>query len=203
VFNLSKDAPIFKISHRIGIKNVLGGDYDYQHTELSAEKRVWLSSFGHIDVQFKAGKVWDKVPFPLLIMPNTNQSITIQPDAFHLMNALEFVSDQYVSFNATYYLKGWILNRVPLIKWLRLREVVSFNGIYGGLTKKNNPTYTPGLYLFPDGTQPLGNTPYMEASVGVENILKILRIDYYRRLTYLDNPSIKKGGIRIALRFSF
>ena len=43
----------------------------------------------------------------------------------------------------------------------------------------------------------------MEASVGVENILKILRIDYYRRLTYLDNPSIKKGGIRIALRFSF
>jgi hypothetical protein len=203
VFNLSKDAPIFKISHRIGFKNVLGGDFDYQHTELSAEKRVWLSSFGHVDVQFKAGKIWDKVPFPLLIMPNTNQSITIQPDAFHLMNALEFVTDQYVTFNATYYLKGWILNRVPVIKWLRLREVMSFNGIYGGLTKKNNPTYTPGLYLFPDGTQPLGNTPYMEASVGVENILKILRIDYYRRLTYLDNPSIKKHGIRIALRFSF
>ena len=161
VFNLSKDAPIFKVSHRIGIKNVLGGDFNYQHTELSAEKRVWLSSFGHVDVQFKAGKIWDKVPFPLLILPNTNQSITIQPDAFHLMNALEFVTDQYVTFNATYYLKGWILNRVPLIKWLRLREVMSFNGIYGNLTKKNNPSYTSGLYLFPDGTQPLGNTPYM------------------------------------------
>ena len=203
VFNLSKDAPVFKLSHQLGIKGVLGGDYNYNHTEISAEKRIWLSSFGHIDAQIKAGKVWDKVPFPLLILPNTNQSITIQPEAFHMMTALEFVTDQYVSFNATYYLKGWILNRIPGIKWLRLREVLSFNMIYGGLTDKNNPTLTPGLFLLPDGTQPLGSTPYMECSVGLENIFKILRIDYYRRLTYLDHPDIKKGGIRIALRFTF
>ena len=203
VFNLSKDAPVFKLSHQLGIKGVLGGDYNYNHTEISAEKRIWLSSFGHIDAQIKAGKVWDKVPFPLLILPNTNQSITIQPEAFHMMNALEVVTDQYVSFNATYYLKGWILNRIPGIKWLRLREVLSFNMIYGGLTDKNNPTLTPGLFLLPDGTQPLGSTPYMECSVGLENIFKILRIDYYRRLTYLDHPDIKKGGIRIALRFTF
>ena len=203
VFNLSKDAPVFKLSHQLGIKGVLGGDYNYNHTEISAEKRIWLSSFGHIDAQVKAGKVWDKVPFPLLILPNTNQSVTIQPEAFHMMNALEFVTDQYVSFNATYYLKGWILNRIPGIKWLRLREVLSFNMIYGGLTDKNNPTLTPGLFLLPDGTQPLGSTPYMECSVGLENIFKILRIDYYRRLTYLDHPDIKKGGIRIALRFTF
>ena len=203
VFNLSKDAPVFKLSHQLGIKGVLGGDYNYNHTEISAEKRIWLSSFGHIDAQVKAGKVWDKVPFPLLILPNTNQSVTIQPEAFHMMNALEFVTDQYVSFNATYYLKGWILNPIPGIKWLRLREVLFFNMIYGGLTDKNNPTLTPGLFLLPDGTQPLGSTPYMECSVGLENIFKILRIDYYRRLTYLDHPDIKKGGIRIALRFTF
>ena len=194
---------VFNLSHQLGIKGVLGGDYNYNHTEISAEKRIWLSSFGHIDAQVKAGKVWDKVPFPLLILPNTNQSVTIQPEAFHMMNALEFVTDQYVSFNATYYLKGWILNRIPGIKWLRLREVLSFNMIYGGLTDKNNPTLTPGLFLLPDGTQPLGSTPYMECSVGLENIFKILRIDYYRRLTYLDHPDIKKGGIRIALRFTF
>ena len=203
VFNLSKDAPVFKLSHQLGIKGVLGGDYNYNHTEISAEKRIWLSSFGHIDAQIKAGKVWDKVPFPLLILPNTNQSITIQPEAFHMMIALEFVTDLFVSFNSTYYLKGWILNRIPGIKWLRLREVLSFNMIYGGLTDKNNPTLTPGLFLLPDGTQPLGSTPYMECSVGLENIFKILRIDYYRRLTYLDHPDIKKGGIRIALRFTF
>lgn len=201
-FNLSKDAPVFKVTHQLGVK-ALGGDFQYNHTEVSAEKRIWLSSFGHIDALVKGGKVWDKVPFPLLILPNTNQSLTIQPEAFNMMNAMEFVADQYVSLSMTYYLKGWILNRVPLIKWLRLREVVSFSGIYGGLSDRNNPTLTPGLFQLPDGTMPLGNKPYMEASVGLENILKILRVDYYRRLSYLDNPGIKKGGFRIALRFSF
>lgn len=201
-FNLSKDAPVFKLSHQIGFKG-LGGDYRYNHTEISAEKRIWLSSFGHIDALVKAGKVWDKVPFPLLILPNTNQSLTIQPEAFNMMNAMEFVTDQYVSWYLTYYLKGWILNRIPVIKWLKLREVVSFSGVYGNLTDKNNPNLTPGLFQLPDGTMEMGNTPYMEFSVGLENILKILRVDYYRRLTYLDNPGIKKGGFRIALRFSF
>ena len=201
-FNLSKDAPIFKISHQMGFKG-LGGDYRYNHTEISAEKRIWLSSFGHIDALVKAGKVWDKVPFPLLILPNTNQSLTIQPEAFNMMNAMEFITDQYVSWYLTYYLKGWILNRIPVVKWLKLREVVSFSGVYGNLTDKNNPDLTPGLFRLPDGTMEMGNTPYMEFSVGLENILKVLRVDYYRRLTYLDNPGIKKGGFRIALRFSF
>lgn len=203
VFNMAKDAPIFKLSHQVGFKDVLGGDYNYNHTEFSAQKRIWLSSFGHIDAVAKAGKVWNKVPFPLLILPNANQSLTIQPESFHMMNALEFVADQYVSLDLTYYLKGWILNRIPGVNWLKLREVVSFNGIYGGLTNKNNPFKTSGLFMLPDGTMPLGNTPYMEASVGLENIFKILRIDYYRRLTYLDKPGIKKGGVRIMLRFSF
>ena len=204
IFNLSKDAPVFKLSHQMGIKNVLGGDFNYHHTEFSAEKRIWLSSFGHIDGLVSAGKVWNKAPFPALILPNTNQSITIQPQAFNMMRAMEFVSDQYVSFYLTYYLKGWILNRVPGIKWLRLREVISFSGYWGGLTDKNNPLLNPnGLYKLPEGTSPMGRTPYLEASIGLENIFKILRIDYYRRLTYLDQPNIKKGGVRIALRFSF
>jgi len=202
-FNLSKDAPIFRLSHQTGFKGILNGDYNYNRTEFSAEKRIWLSSFGHLDTQIKAGKVWDKVPFPLLILPNTNQSVTIQPEAFHMMRALEFVTDQYISFNVTYYLKGWILNRIPGIRWLKFREVFSFNSIYGGLTDKNNPALSNNLFLFPEGTMGLGNKPYMEVSAGLENIFKILRIDYYRRLTYLDNPNIKKGGVRIALRFSF
>ena len=202
-FNLSKDAPVFKLSHQLGLEGILGGEYNYNRTELSAEKRIWFSSFGHLDTQLKAGKVWDKVPFPLLIMPNTNQSITIQPEAFHMMRALEFVADEYVSLNVTYYMKGWLLNRIPGVRWLKFREVLSFNGIYGNLTDKNNPLMTKGLFELPNGTMGLGDKPYMEVSAGLENILKILRIDYYRRLTYLDNPNIKKGGIRIALRFTF
>ncbi|MDR1555860.1 MAG: DUF5686 and carboxypeptidase regulatory-like domain-containing protein [Tannerellaceae bacterium] len=204
LFNVSKDAPVFKLSHQTGLKGVLGSDYNYNRTEFSTEKRIWLSSFGHIDAQLKAGKIWERVPFPLLVLPNTNQSITIQPEAFHVMRAMEFVADQYVALTATYYLKGWILNRIPGVRWLKFREVVSFNGIYGSLSDKNNPELrSEGLFLLPEGTKGLGNKPYMEVSFGLENILKILRIDYYRRLTYLDSPGARRDGVRIALRFSF
>jgi hypothetical protein len=101
-------------------------------------------------------------------------------------------------------LKGWILNRIPVIRWLKFREVISFNGIYGSLSAKNNPAVNgDGLFLLPEGTMGLGSKPYMEASVGLENIFKVFRVDYFRRLTYLDNPKINKSGFRIALRFSF
>ncbi len=201
--NLSKDAPIFKLSHQLGVQGLLGGDYAYNHTEFSVQKRIWLSSFGRLDAQLKMGKEWNKAPFPLLIIPNANQSLTIQPESFHLMNAMEFVADQYVSFNATYYMKGLIMNRLPLIKWLRLREVFSFNMISGSLSTKNNPSLTPGLFQLPDGMRPLGKTPYMECSVGLDNIFNVLRIDYYRRLSYQNEPNINKSGFRVAFQFTF
>ncbi|GHT44158.1 hypothetical protein FACS189438_2500 [Bacteroidia bacterium] len=183
---------------------MFGSAYARQHTEAGIEKRIWLSSFGHIDAIARGGYTWNRLPFPLLILPNTNQSAIIQPEAFAMMRAMEFVSDQYISLFLTYYMKGWLLNHIPLVKWLRLREVVSLNGIYGSLSDKNNPMKHPnGLFLLPEETVPFGKTPYLEASAGLENIFKIIRIDYYRRLTYLNAPHIKKGGLRIGFRFSF
>jgi hypothetical protein len=217
LLNLAKDVPVITLTHYAGMKGPFGGEYPYHHTEFSAEKRIWLSSFGHIDAKLQAGAVWNSVPFPLLIHPNTNQSITIQPESFTLLHPLEFVADRYVSLHATYYLKGWILNRTPLLKWLRLREVVSLNAFFGNLTPRNNPdanlsnnsdgNLNPSLFRLPENTRPLGRLPYVEASVGVENIFKILRLDYYRRLTYLT-PSAgsrppRQGGLRLALRFTF
>ena len=202
--NFAKDAPIFKLSHQIGFKGLLQSDYSYNHTEASAEKRIWFSSFGHLNTYLKAGKVWNRAPFPLLILPNTNQSILIEPEAFMMMRPMEFVSDEYISFFMTYFMKGLILNRVPLIRQLKLREVISLSGMYGKLSDKNNPWINPaGLFQFPDEVGLFGSKPYLEASIGIENILKVMRIDYYRRLTYRDAPDIQKNGFRIGFRFSF
>lgn len=203
-FNLAKDAPVFKVFHQTGFKGILGGDYTYNYTEVSAEKRVWLSSFGHIDAIGKAGKVWNRVPFPMLVLPNTNQSIMLQSETFNMMRPMEFVSDEYASFYITYYLKGWILNRIPLVNRLKLREIISLNVMQGRLSDQNNPAINPaGLFQFPAEMVSFGKTPYLEGSIGLDNIFKILRVDYYRRLTYLDEPNIKKNGFRIAFRFAF
>ena len=52
-------------------------------------------------------------------------------------------------------------------------------------------------------TYTLGKKPYMEASAGIGNIFKVLRVDYVRRLTYLDQPNVAKWGIRARIKFEF
>ncbi|MGN0186891.1 MAG: DUF5686 family protein [Paludibacteraceae bacterium] len=201
VFNLAKDAPVISLRHKIGVF-----DFErlYNYTEISAEKRFWLSSFGHIDAKIQTGIVWNKVPFPKLYIPNSNQSLFMTPNTFNMMKPMEFAMDSYVAWYITYYLKGWIFNRIPGWNKLKLREVISFSGIYGGLSAKNNPLIAgEGLYVLPDGCSPMGKVPYMELTAGVENIFKFLRIDYVRRLNYNDGLSgWKKNGIRFTFRFT-
>ena len=184
-------------------KNFLGSKYSYNHTEFGIQKRFWFSAFGYFDAIVKAGKVWDKVPFPMLILPNANLSYTIQPESYALMNALEFINDQYVSWDFTYYANGALFNRIPLLKYMKLREVFAFRGLYGSLSKKNNPLYNKDLFVFPKGSTEMDKMPYMECSVGLDNIFTILRVDYVWRLTYRESPNVSKGGVRIALHFSF
>ena len=120
------------------------------------------------------------------------------------MRPMEFIMDRYVAFFASYHLKGWILNRIPLINRLRLREVMGFNFLYGTLTDKNNVSIDPtGLYMPPPDTKPFDQGPFMEYSIGIENILRILRIDFVRRLTYIDGWDKKDCWfVRIDLKFS-
>ena len=202
-FPVSRDKPIFGLNHTLGIKGMLGGDYTFNHTEASVQARFWFSAFGYTDIILKAGKVWDNVPFPLLIIPNANLSYTIQPESYALMNPLEFVTDQYASWDVSYYLNGWLFNRLPLIKKLKWREVLTCRGLWGDLSAKNIPTEKNGLPLFPVGSGVMGSSPYVEIGVGIENIFKVLRVDYVRRLTYRGNSDAADDGIRISIHMTF
>lgn len=206
-FSLMRDAPTINISHRIAI---ISGGLRFQRTDFLSEKRFWLGSFGHIDARLQSGIVWGKAPYTRLCFPSANDGLYITPNAFNTMKPMEFIVDQYLSLFATYHLKGWILNNIPLINRLRFREVVGFNIIYGGLSARNNPQLSgsepagsnEGLFRLPDGVTPLGKDPYMEFSVGIENILKFIRIDYVRRLSYTDGMTPKQCGF-IKLDFKF
>ena len=197
------DAWVFNVSHVMGWKGFLGSSYNYQRTDIGLQKRLWFSAFGYTDIILKAGKVWTKVPYPLLILPNANLSYTIQPEAYTNMNAMEFINDEYASWDVTYYMNGLLLNRIPLIKKLKWREVFCFRGLWGHLSDKNNPAKSTGLFAFPEGSMTLGKAPYMEASVGIENIFKFLRLDYVWRLNYRDNPDIQTHGVRCTMRIQF
>lgn len=209
---VSFDAPVFTLSHTTGFKGVLGGEYNFNLTEVGLYKRFWFSSWGKIDMFVKGGAQWNKVPFPLLIMPAANLSYILQRETFNLINNMEFLNDRYASLDVTWDLNGKIFNRVPLLKKLKWREAIGFKMLYGHLTDKNNPLKRPGdneLFLFPtrDG-RPTSfvmdpKTPYMECSVGIHNIFKILHIDYVRRLNYLNHPDANKWGVRFMVMMTF
>jgi hypothetical protein len=209
---VSLDASVFTMSHTRGFDNVLGGEYDFNLTEVSIRKRFWLSSWGKIDISLKAGAQWDNVPFPLLILPAANLSYVNQPETFNLINNMEFLNDRYASLNLSYDMNGKLFNRIPLIKKLKWRETFHFRALFGKLTDKNNPNYNPGdgnLFLFPTRNGEISsfamdpNIPYLETSIGVYNIFKLLHIEYVRRLTYLDNSRINKHGIRFMVLMVF
>ena len=204
---VSLDAPIFTLSHTTGFKGVLGGDYNFNLTELSMRKRFWFASWGKLDVTMRAGAQWNTVPFPLLNLPMANLSyITQNNESFNLINNMEFLNDRYASLALSYDMNGKLFNRIPLIKKLKWREMFRIRGLWGTLTDKNNPykSHNPDLFLFPmrngvPTSYVMGKTPYIEASIGIYNIFKLLHIEYVRRLTYTDIPGIQKGGIRFMI----
>jgi hypothetical protein len=203
--------PVFGFAHTFGLKDVLGGDYRYNTTELTIFERLWLKSYGRVDFNFRGAIAWNKAPFPLLLMPVANNSYLITRDMFNMIQNLEFVNDRYASLQVEWDLSGKLLNRIPLLKSLKLREVVGFKMLYGHLSDKNNPDLHPGdhdLFYMPSSNgesivHPMSHTPYTEFSVGLHNILKFIRVDYVRRLNYLNYPGVKKHGVRACLQFDF
>lgn len=200
------DAPVFVLTHTYAPKGLFGAPFTVNKTEASFSKRFWLSAFGFVDFMVKGGHVWSRSPYLSLLIPNANLSYTIQPESFALMNPLEFINDSYVSWDMTYWANGAILNYIPLVKKLKLREAFAFRGWLGALSDKNNPLKSPDLYLFPVSApyEPMHGKPYMEISAGIDNFFKCLRVDYVWRLTYREGqPASSRSGLRIALHVTF
>lgn len=204
---INLDAPIFSVSHTMGFKDFLGGDYKSNFTEATIYKRFWMKSWGKIDVYLKGGAQWNKVPFPLLVMPAANMSYILEDETFNLLNNMEFLNDRYASLDMSWDLNGKIFNRIPLLKKLKWREFLGVKCLWGKLTDKNNPNLHPNdpvLMEFPEGSYIMNpHRPYVEILVGIHNIFKILHVEYVRRLNYLDLPTANKQGIRFMFRITF
>jgi hypothetical protein len=198
--------PVIQLKTSVG-STLLGNDYNYARLQFSVSKRFFASIFGYSDITLEAGKIFGQVPYPLLFVHRANQTYSYQKNSYSLMNFLEFVSDQYASLNVEYCFNGFILNKIPLVKKLKLRELLTLKVLYGNLSNNNNPDFHNNLFKFPTDinglplTYTLEKQPYIEAGVGVSNVLKIFRIDLVKRFSYLNNPNVTKSGLLIQFRF--
>lgn len=202
-------SPIITVNYTLGIKHLLDGDFNYNKLSVSYSNRFRMAVLGFSQVYVKAGKVFSEIPYTLLEIPRGNQTYIYANNTFNQMNYFEFVSDQFVEAFWQHHFMGLFLNRIPLVKELNLREVVGMSMAYGTLSSKNKSFNTNNYFTVMD------DVPYFEGSVGIENILDVIRIDYYYRFTYNDdfykasylnaNPGnpISNWGIKVGLQFAF
>jgi hypothetical protein len=97
--------------------------------------------------------------------------------------------------------EGFGLNWLPLIKKLKWRAVANANILWGSVSDKNQMNSSD---LDEEGN-PIPafgrldqDMPYMEVGYGIENIFKFFRVDFFHRLTYLDNPGANSFGVKVS-----
>jgi hypothetical protein len=141
----------------------------------------------------------------LLNVHVVNQSFVYSQRAYNQMNLFEFITDRSYAAAFDHHLAGLLFNRVPLIRKLKWREVLTAKAIYGTLDQGNRaliPQYDRGEAVTPFSTFNLSE-PYLELGYGIENILKFFRIDAVHRLTYRGVAGARNFGLKFSFGVNF
>jgi hypothetical protein len=193
--------PTFTLKIGLGIKGPLASQFEYQRVDLGINQAFNIGRLGKSNYLINIGKIYGTVPFPLLNVALGNQTPIYTLVSFNLMNYFEFVTDQYASVKWEHHFEGFFLNRIPLMKKLKWRLVANAAVLYGSVNDANFQIIPDEVDVVKFNT--LGDLPYMEAGYGVENILKVFRIQVFHRITYRDAIDANNFGVKGAFQFNF
>ncbi|WP_228852536.1 DUF5686 and carboxypeptidase-like regulatory domain-containing protein [Aegicerativicinus sediminis] len=194
-------------------------NYDYARifTQLSVGSRAWFNSnfnytklqflyiqpfqvggFGRLTSSLEVGKTFGEVPLGLLSVIPGNQSYFSIYKTFSQLDFYEFVTDTYASLHLEHNFNGRLFSRIPLLRKMNLREIISLRGAWGDISEENKALNASGLiYIAP--TEKI----YYEYGFGVGNIFKVFRIDFNFRGNYREVPGARKFGVTGAFGFHF
>ncbi len=193
---ISSTYPVVQLTYAKSLQNAFGGEYDYQKAVVNISDRVRITPIlGYTDYMVQAGKIWGTVAYPLLELHGGNETYVYDYLAYNMMSYYEFGSDQYVSAAMFHHFEGIFFNKVPLLRKLKWREVVSAKGVWGSVTQKNRDAL-----IFPTTLKALDHGPYVEVSAGIENIFKFFKVDALWRTTYLRPKAIDNFGVKFSFQ---
>ena len=189
--------PKINLWYAYGIPNLFKSQYEYHKLQISMRQRFNVGSIGYTKYIVSWGKVWGKLPYPILEVHPGNETWIYDDFAFNRMGYYEFISDEYFMANLSHNFRGLFFNHIPLIRRLKWREVIYGKVLMGHLSDANL-----NYSQFPANTSKL-TKPYYEVGVAIENIFKLIRIDASWRLSYLNKPNVSPFGIMGSLRVDF
>lgn len=191
--------PTVELHLATGLPRLAQSEYGYSKVVAHVYQRLQLGTLGWMRINAEAGRVWGDLPYPLLVLHSGNETFYNDDLAFNTMNYFEFMSDRYVQLFLEHHFEGLFFNRIPLLRRLKWREVAAAKAVAGSLDMdrtQREMLLLPGMYSLGDG-------PFVEVSAGVENILKVLRVDGVWRLTYNDHPGTNLFALRLNLALQF
>lgn len=190
--SLGSKLPIFNFDYTFSqIKNFLGRDLYSHKIDIRMEhKLAWFMGMTRYNIH--ASKTYGELAYPMMNMHLGNETYLYNRRAYNMMMNGEFISDASIGILFEHYFQGFFLNKIPLIRKLKMREIFFYRGVWGSIRQSNLD-----LLALPDGSYIPKN--YQEIGFGVENILKFLRVDFIWRLTELDKPLAKPFGIKIGI----
>ncbi|MGZ9735160.1 DUF5686 family protein [Flavobacterium sp. GNP002] len=193
------DSPFsrFFINYSHGFKGLLNSDFKYDKVQLYYKQPIIIGPLGRTNIIMEVGKTFGKVPLGLLSVIPGNQTYFTIENTFSNLNFYEFVSDQYATLQWNHNFNGRIFSRIPFMRKLNWREIVSVKGVYGTISDENRAINASGLIY---------NAPekgYWEYSAGIGNIFKVFRIDFAWRGNYLNTPDTNRFTVKGSFGFNF
>ncbi len=186
------DSPFTRIfvNYSSGVKGLFDSDFDYQKLQLYYKQPIIIGPLGRSNVIMEVGKTFGTVPLGLLSIVPGNQTFFTIENTFSNLNFYEFVSDEYITLQWDHNFNGKLFSRIPLLKKLNWREIISVKGVYGGISDDNIAINASDLiYKAP-------TNGYWEYSAGIGNIFKVFRIDFSWRGNYRSAPEAQNFAIK-------
>jgi hypothetical protein len=196
--SLGSKYPVLQFELGLGVPNIFSSQFSYVKARFGISDRFRINPLGYTDYVINVGKIWGTAPYLFLELHQGSQTYALDPMAFNMMNIFEFASDRYAYFFLDHHFEGFFLNKVPLLRKLKWREVFTIKSVIGDMSKSNLAQLT-----YPGGLDPQLQRPYLESGFAVENIFKIVRIDWLWRMTHLERPNAKRFGVRVSMNFRF
>jgi len=196
--SLGSPYPIPELYVSKGIAGVLNGAYSYTKLSGSIYDYMKLPPFGTIEYYLFAGKTYGTLPYPFLDIAPGNELYYYNKFAFNLMNKYEFIHDRYAGLNFEHNVGNGLFRFFPK---LRFRQFWNIKLLWGSLSQENRSFNFKDGYAF----STLDGKTYMEIGTGIDNILRVFRIDFIWRVLPqpLPKESVRRFGVFGSFRLSF
>ena len=191
--SLGSSAPIIDMRFSKGISGVLNSNYSYSKITASISDYIKIAPYGSLYANIYGGKIFGNLPYTMLEAHPGNEIFYYNKYAFNMMNRFEYLSDQFLGANVEHNIGNGIFRLIPITRKLKFRQFWQAKVLWSTLNAKNIAlNFVPGHNF-----KTLNGKPYIEAGTGIDNIFRVLRLDFVWRIapTPLPVPRYSRFGV--------